>query len=111
MRGKDDDQNLDSSEIKISMFILLIRFNHSTCNAHPICPHQMKRNSPLLWATRSRWQKLAQQTYSSELTRASVPAEDGSQQLSTFTHVHQGPVSKYLLMPILIINKKMRHKQ
>jgi hypothetical protein len=38
MWGKDDDQNLDNSEIKISIFILLIRFNHSTCNAHPIHP-------------------------------------------------------------------------
>jgi hypothetical protein len=36
MRGKDDDWNLDSSEIKISIFVLLIRFNHSTCNAHPV---------------------------------------------------------------------------
>jgi hypothetical protein len=43
MRGKDDDQSLDSSEIKISIFILSIRFDHSTCNAHPIRPHKIKR--------------------------------------------------------------------
>jgi hypothetical protein len=43
----------------------------------------------------SQWQKCAQQTYSSELTRVSVPAEDESQRSSTFTHVLQGPVSKY----------------
>jgi hypothetical protein len=34
--------NLDSSEIKSSIFILLIRFNHSTYNAHPIRPHKIK---------------------------------------------------------------------
>jgi hypothetical protein len=27
------------------------------------------------------------------------------------THVHEGPVSKYPLMPILITNKKIRHKK
>jgi hypothetical protein len=43
MRGKDDDWNLDSSEIKISIFILFIRFNQSACNACPICPHKIKR--------------------------------------------------------------------
>jgi hypothetical protein len=48
MQGKDDDRNLDSSEIKISTFILLIRFSHSTCNARPIRPHQNKKSSPLL---------------------------------------------------------------
>jgi hypothetical protein len=36
-------ENLDSSKIKISIFILLIRFNHSTCNARPIYPNKIKR--------------------------------------------------------------------
>jgi hypothetical protein len=36
-------ENLDNSDIKISIFSLLIRFNHSTCNAHPIHPHKIKR--------------------------------------------------------------------
>jgi hypothetical protein len=36
------------------------------------------------------------QMYSIDLTQISVPAEDGSQQSSTFTQVHQGPVPKYL---------------
>jgi hypothetical protein len=36
-------EHLDSSRIKIIIFILLISFNHSTCNAHPIRPHKIKR--------------------------------------------------------------------
>jgi hypothetical protein len=51
MRGKDDDWNLDSSEIKISIFILLIRFNHSTCNASSYSSSQNKKSSPPLQAT------------------------------------------------------------
>jgi hypothetical protein len=35
------------------------------------------------------------QTYSIDLTQVSIPVEDGSQQSSTFTHVHQGQVPKY----------------
>jgi hypothetical protein len=35
--------NLDSLEIKSSIFILLIRFNHFTCNACAIRPHKIKR--------------------------------------------------------------------
>jgi hypothetical protein len=77
---------------------------------HTIRPHKIK-SSPLLQATRSQLQKHAQHTYSSELTRVSVPVEDGSQQSSTFTHVHQGPVPKYPPMSILILKKKIRHKQ
>jgi hypothetical protein len=48
MRGTDDDQNLDSSEIKNNIFILLIRFNHSTCNACPICPLLHATHRPVL---------------------------------------------------------------
>jgi hypothetical protein len=44
---------------------------------------------------RNRRQKRAQQMYSSELMKVSVPAGDGSQQSSTFTHVYHGPVPKY----------------
>jgi hypothetical protein len=36
-------EHLDSSRIKIIIFILLISFNHSTCNARPIRPHKIKR--------------------------------------------------------------------
>jgi hypothetical protein len=44
---------------------------------------------------RNWWQKRAQQMYSSKLMEVSVPTGDGSQQSSTFTHVHRGPVPKY----------------
>jgi hypothetical protein len=54
-----------------------------------------KKISPLLQATRSRWEKRTQQMFSSELMRVSVPAEDGSHQSSTFTHAPIGPKPKY----------------
>jgi hypothetical protein len=107
MQSKDDDQNLDNSEFQISIFILLIMFHHSTCNACPIHPHKIKRVAPLLQATRSRWQNHAQQMIFRDLMRVSVPTKDGSQQSSIFTHIHQGPVSKYPLMLILSINNKI----
>jgi hypothetical protein len=54
--------------------------------------------------------KTHSQTYSIDLTRVSVPAEDGSQQqLSLMSIIDQYRSTP--LMPILSINKKMRHKQ
>jgi hypothetical protein len=41
-------------------------------------PHQKKNVVKYIWHTYNRWQKRAQQTYSTELTRVSEPAEDGS---------------------------------
>jgi hypothetical protein len=84
MREKDDDHNLDSSKIKISIFILLIRLNHSTSNAHPVRPHKIKRVAHYC-RLRAVSGKKHSQTYSIDLTRVSVPTEDGSQQSLTFT--------------------------
>jgi hypothetical protein len=55
---------------------------------HPIRPHKIKRVAYYcrLCAVSG---KTHMQTCSNELTRVSVPAEDGSQQSSTFTHVHR----------------------
>jgi hypothetical protein len=53
MQSKDDDQNLDNSEFQISIFILLIRFNHSTCNACPIHPHKIKSSPTTAGYTQS----------------------------------------------------------
>jgi hypothetical protein len=43
--------------------------------------------------------------------RVSVPAEDGSQQLAIFTHVHQEPVPKYRTHAYSIYKQEIRHKQ
>jgi hypothetical protein len=53
-----------------------------------------KKSSLLMQVTCNRWQTHLQ-TYSNNLTQVSIPAKDGSQQSSTFTQVHQRPVSKY----------------
>jgi hypothetical protein len=58
---------------------------------------------------RSWWQKRAQQTYSSELMEVSVPAEDGSQQSSTFTRVHHRPVTKYHTQAYIKHKQKIMH--
>jgi hypothetical protein len=60
-------------------------------------------------ATCNGWQKRAQQMYSSELTEVSVPAGDGSQQSSTFTRVHHGPVPKYHSQAYTKHKQKIRH--
>jgi hypothetical protein len=62
-----------------------------------------------LHATRSWWQKHTQQTYSSELTEVSVPAEEKSQQSSTSTHVHHGPVPKHHTQAYTKYKQKIRH--
>jgi hypothetical protein len=62
-----------------------------------------------LQATRNRWQKRAQQMYSSELTEVIVPAKNGSQQSSIFTHVLHGPVPKYHTQAYTMHKQKIRH--
>jgi hypothetical protein len=54
MLVKDDDRKLDSLKIKISIFILLIRYNHFNiqCTTYPSL--QNKKSSPLLQATHNR---------------------------------------------------------
>jgi hypothetical protein len=63
-------------------------------------PSQNKKSSPLLLATSSQWQKHPQHTLFSELTQVSVPAKDGSQWPSTFTHAYIGPALNCPIMPI-----------
>jgi hypothetical protein len=67
MQGKDDDRELDNWKIKINIFILLIRFNHFTCNASSYSSSQNKRVAHYCRLCAGRWKKRAQQTYSSEL--------------------------------------------
>jgi hypothetical protein len=47
--------------------------------------------------------------YCTKLTEVSVPAEDKSQQSSTFTHVHHGPVPKYHTQGYTKHKQKIRH--
>jgi hypothetical protein len=87
-------KNLDSSRIKIIIFISLIRFNHSICNARPIRPHKIKRIA-YNYRLRAVDSKTHSQTCYIDLTQVNVTTEDRSQQSSTFTHVYKGPVPKY----------------
>jgi hypothetical protein len=81
-------------------FIFFIWYNHFNMQFSSNTSSQDKKSSPLLQAARNQWQKHAQQSFSSDLMWVSVPAEDRSQQSSTFTHANKGPVLKYSIMLI-----------
>jgi hypothetical protein len=101
---------LDSLKIKISIFILFIRFNHSTCNARPIRPHKIKGVA--------HYYKLravgGQIVLTNVFYRFNVSQCTCRRWITTIINLHtppSGPPPKCPLMPILIINKKIKHKQ
>jgi hypothetical protein len=101
---------LDSLKIKISIFILFIRFNHSTCNARPIRPHKIKGVA--------HYYKLravgGQIVLTNVFYRFNVSQCTCRRWITTIINLHtppSGPQPKGPLMLILIINKKIKHKQ
>jgi hypothetical protein len=66
----------------------------------PNLPHQNKKNDPLL-QPHAFGGKVALNTVSIKLTQVNVPAENGSQQSSTFTHALKGPALTCPIMPIV----------
>jgi hypothetical protein len=97
---------LDSLKIKISIFILFIRFNHSTCNARPIRPHKIKGVA--------HYYKLravgGQIVLTNVFYRFNVSQCTCRRWITTIINLHtppSGPPPKCPLMPILIINKKI----
>jgi hypothetical protein len=68
-----------------------------------IVPTKTKENDPLLRIIWTRWQN-ALNTITNILTQVSVPAEDGSQQSTTFTHAIRVKYPGYRGSPVTTQN-------